>query len=335
VAWPAYRANNFVVDDTAWNEIVAALQVWGGAVDANGQNLTNAEKVYTRYLHPKGSSAYFTAMEDSGEVVFRNGVDARIRFNAGTVTGYPYLQSLNDAMDGHRPLRIGASRIELMDGFVGVNTSNPLNTFQVHVGDDENIGLRHSNSMASIGVFNDAGNTVLPLELWASYTKVLNELRVSNTADLNDFLKIDWAAQNGPAQIQAYYDSTQYANLVLNPLGGKVGIGTNPTSFLHVNGGGAPSAIFTNFASTSSNVAIHGGTDGGATSSIYITSHAAQWRFVATENAFLFPVSGGPMADGSLSNNVCNIWFDEGNNRLAFKCRTSGGVLKNGYLAVS
>ncbi len=40
-------------------------------------------------------------------------------------------------------------------------------------------------------------------------------------------------------------------------------------------------------------------------------------------------------ADAGLPNSSLCIWYDEANNRLAFKCKTSGNVVKTGYIPVS
>jgi hypothetical protein len=41
MAWPVQRTNGFLLDATAWNEVVAALSAWGGDVNAGAHNLSN------------------------------------------------------------------------------------------------------------------------------------------------------------------------------------------------------------------------------------------------------------------------------------------------------
>ena len=53
-------------------------------------------------------------------------------------------------------------------GKIGVGVTGPLNTVQVHVATDQNLGIRSYASMASIGSFNDAGSTITPLNYSAS-----------------------------------------------------------------------------------------------------------------------------------------------------------------------
>jgi hypothetical protein len=55
-------------------------------------------------------------------------------------------------------------------GFVGVNTSNPLNKFQVHDGVNVNVGLGMGNAStnARLGAFNDTGSANIDLEFQAT-----------------------------------------------------------------------------------------------------------------------------------------------------------------------
>ncbi|MBI2440209.1 MAG: tail fiber domain-containing protein, partial [Lentisphaerae bacterium] len=54
------------------------------------------------------------------------------------------------------------------DPFVGVGTTNPLVRLDVRVGADQHVGIREAGSISSIGAFNDAGNTYVPLGIDAS-----------------------------------------------------------------------------------------------------------------------------------------------------------------------
>lgn len=53
MAWPVQRTNGFVIDATAWNEVVAGLSAWGGDVNAGTHNLSNVGTLtfsYTGYI---------------------------------------------------------------------------------------------------------------------------------------------------------------------------------------------------------------------------------------------------------------------------------------------
>ena len=49
---------------------------------------------------------------------------------------------------------------------------------------------------------------------------------------------------------------------------------------------------------------------------------------------FIFRKTSAP-ADGDLSNNDCALWYDEANDLVKFKVKTSGGTVKTGTVAVS
>lgn len=55
---------------------------------------------------------------------------------------------------------------------------------------------------------------------------------------------------------------------------------------------------------------------------------------VNKDGYFIFRKTSAP-ADGDLSNNDCALWYDEANNLVKFKVKTSGGTVKTGSVAVS
>ncbi|MCL5667077.1 MAG: tail fiber domain-containing protein [Patescibacteria group bacterium] len=169
-----------------------------------------------------GNNNQFT-VSSSGAVVAAGQIQANSLYTLGNVYGYGF-QSVNgpsqsyiDMTSYSKAIAFSASSTEVMrltgNGNIGIGTTSPANKLTVVDAD--------TTSPAGIGSIKLTQNISNPYELF---------MGVNSTYDNNE--------GNGAAYIQAQHSGVNVSGLLLNPNGGRVGIGVlHPQSALDVNGG--------------------------------------------------------------------------------------------------
>ena len=151
---------------------------------------------------------------------------------------------------------------------VSFNGSAPVNSMALD--SSGRLGIGTSTPGAKLDVSGDVifngGGTQFPIQFANAFTPNAQraDLFFSANATSNNALRVGTIASNGGVTLQGtrQSDSSQKVNLVLNPDGGSVGIGTSsPNNTLHVAGTGSTQAIFER---TGSNGAFIGLKDGSA-----------------------------------------------------------------------
>ena len=149
---------------------------------------------------------------------------------------------------------LGNSLLYQSSGKVGIGTTTPLNPFHVHVGTNQNLGVRSAFGMTSVGAFTDPGNLYVPLNFDASSFYFSTGNVGIGTASPQDTLHVQGGFRignglfdsngfsftqdsTGNLQIQYKYPTQVFANVMALTYSGNVGIGnTTPGSKLDVAG---------------------------------------------------------------------------------------------------
>lgn len=170
MGWPALRSNGFVIDETAWNEVVASLSAWGGDVNAGGHNLSNLA-ILTFAVGGYIDSVVDVRGELSLGVLYSN-VDRGLSFKSPT--DFTYGRIWRRASDGNLFVDAqGNLCLNASSGAnVGIHTSAPIGPLHISATDGTYFLIGHSNwpdkAYAAIGgIVNDgSGYTRGNLRFW-------------------------------------------------------------------------------------------------------------------------------------------------------------------------
>jgi hypothetical protein len=98
-----------------------------------------------------------------------SGVGVEVQYSPGLLSGV--IQTYDRTGDAWKALYIQGSPIALMQGNVGIGTSDPVTPLEVHIGTNVNIGIGPQyqvSGAARIAAFSDDGSAATPMELGAS-----------------------------------------------------------------------------------------------------------------------------------------------------------------------
>ena len=149
----------------------------------------------------------------AGKLHVNAGTNRNLRITNGvqSTTGID-IQSLNDAANANMPLTLSGSLIAMMEGNVGIGTTNPETNLMIYDTVDEDPA---EPGYATTGMFslNTSGQATLSMGVGSN-----NAFWMSN--------------------VNRAFTGPNYYNILLNPLGGRVGIGTSsPATTLEVKTG--------------------------------------------------------------------------------------------------
>ena len=148
-------------------------------------------------------------------------------------------------------------------------------------------GATFSSSITSTKAIlgaSSATSSVANLEVFGSTTVTTNngQIRINDSTTTTKTMSLGVDGTSNVGFIQSFQDGVAYRSLILNGLGGNVGIGlTNPTSLLHISG-----------SSTTYGVAF----------SILNTSNSKQWNFTAVGGG-----AGSRSGNLEINNNAIDI----------------------------
>lgn len=139
MAWPPARANGFVIDATAWNQVVAALSAWGGTVNAGGNDLGNLGNITFRSgAGVNGNMAFSGAVTINGgnvqpalKVTASGSASPAIILQDSATTPnewqiYTGLNSPTDGIFAIEDVRQAVTRLVIdTSGKVGIGTTSP------------------------------------------------------------------------------------------------------------------------------------------------------------------------------------------------------------------
>ncbi len=221
MAWPVQRINGFIIDATAWNEVVAALSAWGGPVNAGGNSLANLGVVS---FHPAGRFNTRVAIGDAGGpadsmlyVVNEAGNTSIALQGAG---GSLFWLTAQSAANGTRLL-------------IGGNAGSEPAMAPIAVTNGGYIGF---GALAPWAKATFRGTTGSP-SLTSHAAGGVLALNIEGGVELDFGF---YAGSPYAAWMQTRHDWSDglYYPIALNPLGGDVGIGGVPQNGkLHVQGG--------------------------------------------------------------------------------------------------
>jgi hypothetical protein len=270
-----------------------------------------------------GDAAFFGTSADSalGVVVARSGVTnpRELWLGVNQATGYAEIQAAQGGVGFNTPLCLNRS-----GGNVGIGTANPQ-------------GPLHVPAYGSI--FGSYGVALSPPPAAANTNVLLYMLSSTSWAGMG-------ASVNGDIFFRTGLSGTPDVRLCIMS-GGNVGIcqpypwaGLGIWHATSTPGGGSGADCALSLGD--SNIQLTAGVCSSPSWGTWLQSK----HYSANNSPYpiwLNPAGGGVIqnapanwaGDGVLGNSQVSIWYDESNNRLAFRVRSSAGVLKTGYVSVS
>jgi hypothetical protein len=336
---PVDGKSRHYVDESAWDSVIGAFYAWPDHVNANQKNLSNL-----------------------GVLTFAAGGYIATSLGIGAAPAAGVRLDLNGGHLSMGALNSGAE-IRVRTGYA-VGASGGVGIKAADVNGDTNydgLGLWGHDGIAfftgqaerlritsggNVGIGTASPDSVLHLTRSHGLDTTVTMFKASFDGNWGFRLDSIYDADGIAYALRQRASSTNYDSLYFKA--GKVGIGAPPPARFSVVGPTSnasslataisAAAVYWQLKSTSGWVAAFGSgpsdqpylqvavTDGSVAGSLLLQPYGGR---------IIQAVPASAPIDADLLNSTVSIWYDEGSNRLAFRCKTSGGVLKTGFLNVS